>query len=243
MDNITLTGSTYHVLGEYEDPSGVIQGTFELPVENGASLVQGKVGLALSFNGVNQDIFIKENRDLCALNLLICDLGWSITFWIKLSTKYESIAEQMLFTSGGHSNASHGVAIWVKYGQIGIACSTLYKKWYSDNIYTITETDFFLLGLTWHTDYGMKLYINGKSVFTDHNWREFTPSNNIYNDAYYGRDSVIDQHYASIILDEAIVSEWELSASDIWQLYGKLHIDFIVTDTLPIINCIVQVTE
>ncbi len=231
MDNITLTDNTYHILGEFEDTRGIIQETFEVVVDNGAALVQGKVGLALAFNGINQDIFIEGNRDLCALNLTKCEFGWSMTFWIKLSINYESIAEQMLFTSGGHSNASHGVAIWVKYGKIGIACSTLYRQWYSDNIYTITETNFVFLGLTWHTDYGMKLYINGKSVFTDNNWREFAPSNNTYNNAYYGRDNVIAQHYASITLDEAILSEWELSANDIWQQYGKCHIGFIITDT------------
>lgn len=124
---------------------------FNVTLENGARLVPGKIGNAVSLNGYGQYVDIGEHNDRCLANSRRCRDGMTISMWIKARR----------LTSDTYFLSSPSYALFYKDNR-------LHAKFnYKDKVWEVFTPDFTAdrwhnVEMSWTEENGLALYIDGE---------------------------------------------------------------------------------
>ena len=166
------------------------------------SIVPGKYGSALSFDGIDDMIDMGNLRSTCFGNLNNCPNGHTMAFWLKV---YFSpvVSNRFIYSGGGQSTDSYGPAL-------SKSSSNNLCAWYSKNgkRWTVCETRFTFgqsvhVVVMWSASDGLKLYMNRTLIAHDTKSHSHGTEPSTYNTFYFGRSNT----------------------DNLANKYGKFHID------------------
>ncbi len=149
MDKITSSTNT-------------LVGTIPATIHGNPNIVtHAKSGSAHYLNGVDQWVDLGNHRYKCLGNLEQCPNGFTIALWLKMGTKSATGTILFYMSSGGHTYASHGIAMYRKSNFLGASFRTKIKRWSCSKLMTISDGVWYHLTLTWKEDNGVKFFLNG----------------------------------------------------------------------------------
>ena len=140
---------------ENENLIGSINGT----VVGGATLVEGKMGLALYINGVDQYVDFGCQGDTCLGSISLCAHGWVTAFWMR------GDRPQVIMDTGLYG--LDRVVIRVHNSKDLYARFDTVDKFWDVSTRLLFEQVWIHLVITWQPYYGAKLYVNGELTVTD----------------------------------------------------------------------------
>ncbi|XP_052079469.1 uncharacterized protein LOC127717737 isoform X2 [Mytilus californianus] len=134
---------------------------FTVTLENGARLIPGKMGNAVSLNGYGQFVDIGVHDDKCLANLEKCKHGLTVSMWLKArrlvdDTYFLSTPSYSLFYRDGRLQGKFN-----RRGKIWEVFTPNFKPDYWHNV-----------DLSWTPETGLRLYIDGNLEATTKRFRE-----------------------------------------------------------------------
>ena len=124
---------------------------------------------AVMFDGSTNAVDFGYSKDRCLGNIKKCPDGITIAAWIKVGTKASYPNEWYYFTTGGHTQSSHGWAWSQRDGKFNFEART--RKTYRPRVSTIVPFDTWTHIITsWHGVDGVKLYVDFRLVATETQW-------------------------------------------------------------------------
>ena len=163
------------------------------------SIIPGKYGSALSFDGVDDMIDMGNLRSTCFGNLNHCPRGHTIAFWLNVDST--PIAENyFIYSAGGQTDSSYGPSVAVS--PAGDVCA-----WYSRNgekwsiCRPLTKDKFVHVVVTWLASDGLKLHVDRVLVGHDISIVQKGAITSVYNNLYFGRPNHMAQKFGKFIID------------------------------------------
>ena len=151
------------------------------------SIVPGKYGSALSFDGIDDIIDMGNLRSTCFGNLNNCPNGHTMAFWLKVYSMPDA-ANRFIYSGGGQSSISYGPALsknindklcayYSKNGNRWIIC------------WPLTLGQFVHVVIIWSASDGLKMYMDKILVSHDTTTVAYGTEPSTYNNFYFGRSS------------------------------------------------------
>lgn len=114
----------------------------------------------------------------------------------------DGIQGYMIFSSGGQTSTSWGIAISYQGLVINVIAQTKISAW-GPLSYTASAAGWYYVTITWHSVQGLFFYINGKVVQNIGGaGRDISVTTSTFNNFYFGRANDIDGAYGNFIMDE-----------------------------------------
>ena len=166
---------------------------YRVTLEQGARLVPGNIGNAVSLQGGGEYVDLGEHMDKCMANLDVCGQGITMAMLLKP----ESLKTNQYFIS------SPTYSLYMQNGQLKADFFSSGKHW------NVTSREFLLndwnnVVLSWNKDSGLEMYLDDKLV--DRNTK---PAEMVQGDAraagsvYIGKSSdTVDADTAEMMADE-----------------------------------------
>ena len=122
---------------------------------NGAQLLNGKVGLALYTNGVDQWVDLGNQRHSCAGNFHRCNSGFVMVMWMKAHS------DGFVLSSGGQHADSMGVALKLQQTILRARFRQELVFWALRGTFGVSFEVWYHVAMTWDAATGGKCYVNG----------------------------------------------------------------------------------
>ena len=164
---------------------------------NSPTIKRGKGFGALQLNGNNQYIEFTSNNSLF-LNPMLCPRGFSLYVWVYFHSL--SASHQFVFSTSSPDSVLYGFALYTHFNVLRATVTVDNSYW--DTHYTISPRRWYHVGINWHPEKSLKLYIDGQKKS-----EQDTSQTSVYGfsgentTTLFGRDK--DNHYfANVIIDE-----------------------------------------
>ena len=176
------------------------------------SIVPGKYGSALSFDGIDDIIDVGNLRSTCFGNLNNCPNGHTMAFWLKVYSMPVA-SNRFIYSGGGQSSNSYGPAL--SKNSADELCA-----WYSGNgvrwaaCVPLSLGQFVHVVVIWSASDGLKLYMNKILVAHTTTTIAHGTEPSTFNNFYFGRpntNSLTDKyckfHIDSFLFWEDVISQ------------------------------------
>ena len=196
MNILSVTGPFYCYELSMDDIQGreVLGSVLKTTVRGSSSVVEGKMGDALSFDGRRTYVEGGDQSDTCLGDLEICQYGITVAMWIK----FDNLEDATQVISSGNK----GFRIYYRNGQLYGEVKQGDKSWKVGYGGLETAT-WYYLEITWEPSTGLKMFIDMKEVagearFTTEAVQEGT------SELYIGRDNteMRSERYLAAAVDE-----------------------------------------
>ena len=194
-----------------------IKGSILGRIVGGSSLVQGKLGYALSTNGINQAIDFGRHLDKCFHIPDACGAGSTFSYWLK----WKSVSgHSLIMDSGGYYGNTRGYAHnLVSHGVMAVSVKD--SSYYYGLRASIGEPDKWVLIIqTWSPSSGIKLYVNGCTVVDTLTGRSNRTHRVVRRLKFViGSNSANFRRCVAMEMDNFLAWEEELTEDEAWRLY------------------------
>ncbi len=188
------------------------------------TLVAGKRGNALYFNGVDQWVNFGDQRNTCFGNLEQCPDGYSLIHWIKLGTKSAIGKTLFYYSNGGQTSSSHGITLFRKGNILGTTFSTRSMEWKGYDLMEVSDEVWYHIGFTWHPDTGVTFFLNGCQTepLQPFNVKSRSLASTPHNDFTLGTPNNqlnVNGMMGEFYVDELEIFYRDLHPADIWKRF------------------------
>ena len=202
MENGAIAGST----------AGITTGAVEL--------VDGKVNRALYTNGINQYVNLGNLRQYCVGNILHCQNGLTVSFWINPLIKKPG--NLFYLDNGGSTSWSIGMNI---LQQNEALCATVRDD---SRVWSVTGVSFvpmhwYHVIVVWGEASGLHFYLNGclAAVKLSPTFENSNP-NGPHNDLILGTSTVSSlksMTMSEMLMDELEIWDAEFAQEQVWNIF------------------------
>ena len=191
----------------------------------GASIVQGKLGKALSISqtaGGDTSVDLGAIRDNCFGDPSLCSEGLTLSFWINRAS---TNGATYYICNGGQTGASYGISSSSKSnGIIHFAIKTK-THWFTIDSNSVTMGNWHHVVISWPHDKRFKLYVDGEYI-DQSNEEVRAISSTQYNNFYLGKPNNGDMYFGTVIFDEILFWDSPKEANFITDLYQSYNDPF-----------------
>ena len=218
----TLNVPTVYLPMDTLDGNAVTGGTYDLTSHVGSmTTVAGIRGNGVYFNG-ESNANLGNNRDSCFWNPDLCPDGLTVSFWINVGDKTGT--ELYVFTNGGHTIRSFGMAFLLKNGEFMAIVRTTSRRHRAWGDFQVARNVWYHVVFTWNTAIGTSIYVDGVSRTRDSHIDSLTPNSNAFNNMIFGSENknldTPDRLWGEFTIDEFLFFDKWTSADFASQLYS-----------------------
>lgn len=166
---------------------------FTVHLVNGARLVRGRIGKAISFNGSRQYLDLGVHDDKCFANIEQCRNGLTISLWLKARELEENT---YFLSSPSYSLSYRNGKLWGRFHQNGRMWEVSSPNFRSKRWYKID--------LSWSPQGGLSMFQDGNLIGKSDSWTTVARDERVTKNVYVGRAQSEDSRsrYANAIVDE-----------------------------------------
>ena len=195
--------------------NGVLLGTVNGIISGGAGLVSGKRSRALYTNGVNQLVDLGPQHDNCLGYFVQCANGLVMTMWLQLGSGTGSIlASGGVGRRGVMIDTQDEINLLVHFRAEG-------RENWELSVKRADLQGWNHISVIWNTEFGGKLYVNGRVVDTEPTASIILNKDVIIDDKNHlvlGANNLFARH-AEMILDELYIWDTVMNDDEIWAIY------------------------
>jgi len=166
---------------------------FTVTLANGARLVPGKIGNAVSLDGGREFVDLGIPNDKCLANINRCKQGITISLWVKARKLENGV---YILSSPSYSLYYRDGRLFAKLNSNGKSWEVSTPKFLADRWHNVD--------MTWTPEKGLALYLDGTIADATSQWTTMQSDRPIPDGVFVGKtnDRLADQANPDILVDE-----------------------------------------
>lgn len=191
---VSCLGPFYRYYLPFNSRNDIEIGGKRFSTQGNPTLVSGKMGNALQFDGQRDFISGGDFGNSCLGDLTLCQYGVTAGMWIK----FNDLRENAYLLSTG----KNGIELYYKDGKLTAEVQQGSKNWKAS--WTKPDTGrWYFLELTWTPDDGLEMLADLESVAKETNYqRKDVDASGGTSNLFIGRANSEGQRYASVTVDD-----------------------------------------